>query len=312
MKLIIQIPCYNEEKTLPITVADLPRKIDGIEVIEILIIDDGCTDKTVHVAKNLGVDHIVNFNQNKGLAHAFSAGIDKCLELGADIIVNTDADNQYCGSDITKLVEPILKREADVVVGNRQVESIENFSLFKKKLQKIGSYFVRKLSKTEVVDAVSGFRAFSKSAALGINILTDYSYTIENLIQFGHQKLKIVSVPIRTNEKLRDSRLLKSIPSFIGSQLATIVRVYTTYKALKVFTFIGIFLLMPGLYGFLRFLYFYFIAGGEGHIQSLIFSTTLIIIGFLVIMIGIISDSISNNRKLIEKILYRLKSETKG
>ena len=312
MKLIIQIPCYNEEKTLPITVADLPRKIDGIEVIEILIIDDGCTDKTVHVAKNLGVDHIVNFNQNKGLAHAFSAGIDKCLELGADIIVNTDADNQYCGSDITKLVEPILKREADVVVGNRQVESIENFSLFKKKLQKIGSYFVRKLSKTEVVDAVSGFRAFSRSAALGINILTDYSYTIENLIQFGHQKLKIVSVPVRTNEKLRDSRLLKSIPSFIGNQLATIVRVYTTYRALRVFTLTGFLLLMPGLYGFLRFLYFYFTTGGEGHIQSLIFSTTLIIIGFLVIMIGIISDSISNNRKLIEKILYRLKSETKG
>jgi len=307
MKLIIQIPCYNEEKSLPITFADLPRNIEGIDKIEILIINDGSTDNTVEVANQIGVDHIVNFKQNRGLAMAFSAGIEMCLKKGADIIVNTDADNQYCGTDIGKLVKPIIDKTADVVIGNRETNKIKHFSWLKKRLQKSGSSLVRKLSNTDTPDAVSGFRAFTKDAALRINVLTEFSYTIENLIQIGHQKLKIVSVPINTNEKIRESRLFKSIPSFIRNQIATILRVYATYKALKVFTYIGLIIILPGLGGFARFLYYYFTVGGEGHIQSLIFSTTLIIIGFLVFMFGIIADLISNNRKLIEKTLYKIK-----
>ena len=307
MKLIIQIPCYNEEKSLPETYADLPKNIEGIDKIETLIINDGSTDNTTQVAKQLGVDHIVSFKQNRGLAMAFSVGIEKCLELGANIIVNTDADNQYCGADIKKIVLPIINNKADVVIGDRETNKIKHFSWFKKRLQRSGSSLVRGLSNTDVPDTVSGFRAFSKEAALKINVLTDFSYTIENLIQLGHQKLKIISVPINTNGKLRESRLFKSVPSFIINQLATILRVYATYKALKVFTIIGIIIIIPGLGGFIRFLYFYFTDGGAGHIQSLILSTTLIIIGFLVFMFGIISDLISNNRKLIEKTLYKVK-----
>ncbi len=307
MKLIIQIPCYNEEKSLPITFADLPKKIVGIDKIETLIIDDGSSDNTAEVAKKIGVDHIVSFKQNRGLAMAFSAGIEKCLELGADIIINTDADNQYCGADIKKLVIPIIKNNADIVIGDRETKEIKHFSWFKKRLQYSGSRLVRRLSKTDTPDTVSGFRAFSKEAALRINVLTAFSYTIENLIQLGHQKLKIISVPINTNEQLRESRLFKSIPSFIGNQLATILRVYATYKALKVFTAIGLIIILPGIAGFTRFLYYFFTSGGEGHIQSLIFSTTAIIIGFLVLMFGIIADLISNNRKLIEKTLYKIK-----
>jgi len=307
MKLIIQIPCYNEEKSLPITFADLPKKIDGIDIIETLIINDGSSDKTVEVAKQLGVNHIISFTQNRGLAMAFSAGIEKCLKLGADIIVNTDADNQYFGGDIPKLVEPVIQHKADVVIGDRETHKINHFSWLKKKLQYSGSSLVRSLSNTNVPDAVSGFRAFSKEAALSINVLTEFSYTIENLIQLGNQRLKIVSVPVKTNEKLRDSRLFKNLPSFVKNQLATILRVYATYKALRVFTAIGLIMLLPGLAGFARFLYYYFTDGGNGHIQSLIFSTTFIIIGFLVFMFGIISDLIGNNRKLIEKTLYKIK-----
>jgi len=307
MKLIIQIPCYNEEKSLPVTFADLPKKIDGIDIIETLIINDGSSDKTVEVAKQLGVNHIVSFTQNRGLAMAFSAGIEKCLELGADIIVNTDADNQYFGGDIPKLVEPVIQHNADVVIGDRETHKINHFSWLKKKLQYSGSSLVRSLSNTNVPDAVSGFRAFSKEAALNINVLTEFSYTIENLIQLGNHRLKIVSVPVKTNAKIRDSRLFKNLPSFIKNQLATILRVYATYKALRVFTAIGLIMLLPGLAGFARFLYYYFTDGGNGHIQSLIFSTTFIIIGFLVFMFGILSDLISNNRKLIEKTLYKIK-----
>ncbi len=307
MKLIIQIPCYNEEESLPVTYADLPKNINGIDTIETLIINDGSTDNTVEVAKRLGINHIVNFKKNRGLAMAFSEGIDRCLQLGADIIVNTDADNQYNGADIEKLVQPILSGKADVVVGDRETSKIEHFSWYKKKLQYSGSSLVRRLSNTNIPDAVSGFRAFSKEAALRINVLTDFSYTIENLIQLGHQKLKIISVPVKTNKAIRKSRLFKSMPAFIRNQMATVLRVYSTYKALKIFTIIGFIMILPGIAGFARFLYFYFTSGGEGHVQSLIFSTTLIIIGFLVFMFGIISDLISNNRKLIEKTLYKIK-----
>jgi len=307
MKLIIQIPCYNEEKTLQVTYKDLPRLIAGIDEIETLIINDGSTDNTVEVARKIGVNHIVSFNRNKGLARAFSAGIEKCLELGADIIVNTDADNQYCGQDIPKIVKPVVEGKADVVVGDRQTNKISHFSWTKKKLQKTGSALIRKLSNTKVADTVSGFRAFSRDAAMRINTLTEFSYTIESLIQLGNQKQKIISVPIRTNEELRESRLFKSIPGFLSMQLSTILRVYATYKALRVFTVIGLIIILPGLLGFCRFLYYYFTTGGEGHIQSLIFSTVLINIGFIVFMFGIIADLISSNRKLIEKALYKIK-----
>ena len=307
MKLIIQIPCYNEEDSLPITFNNLPKNINGIDQIKTLVINDGSTDNTLNVAKTIGADYILSFSNNKGLAKAFSMGIDKCLELGADIIVNTDADNQYFGDDIKKLVDPIINNQADIVVGSRAIDEIEDFSWFKKKLQKIGSYFVRKLSNTDVQDTVSGFRAFTRSAAMRINIFTGYSYTIESLIQFGYEKASIVSVPIRTNKNTRESRLFKSIPSFIANQLITIIRSFSTYKPLKVFTIIGLITIIPGIFGFMRFLYFYFTVGGEGHIQSLIFSTVLINIGFIVLMSGIIADLISSNRKLTENILYFLK-----
>lgn len=307
MKLIIQIPCYNEEKTLPLTVRDLPKSIEGIDIIETLVIDDGSSDDTIATAKQAGVDHILSFKNNKGLAYAFAAGIEKCLELGADIIVNTDGDNQYNGQDIPKLVKPVIDGNADMAVGDRQIDTIAHFSWIKKKFEKKGSAIIRKLSQTSIIDTVSGFRAFSKEAAMRINTFTEFSYTLENLIQLGNQKLEIISVPIRTNEKLRESRLAKNIPDFISSQIATILRVYSTYKALKVFTFIGLILILPGLFGFLRFLYFYFTTGGQGHIQSLIFSTALVLIGFIVFMFGIIADMISNNRKLIEKTLLKIK-----
>lgn len=307
MKLIIQIPCYNEEASLEVTYNDLPKSIKGIDEIETLIINDGSTDNTIEVAQRIGITHIVNFTQNRGLAKGFSAGIERCLELGADIIVNTDADNQYCGEDITKLVEPIVNKQADVVVGDRQTDKIAHFSFGKKMLQRFGSFIIRKLSKTEVKDAVSGFRAYTREAAMQINILSEFSYTIENIIQFGNQKLKVASVPIRTNGKLRESRLFKNIPNFISNQLKTIVRVYASYKALRVFTTLGFLIILPGLIFVSRFLYFYFLGKGDGHIQSLIAAAILINIGFIVFVIGILADLISNNRKLSEKILLLLK-----
>lgn len=307
VKLIIQIPCYNEELTLSKTYADLPKAIEGIDCIETLIIDDGSTDKTIEVAQKLGITHIVKNTRNRGLAISFEKGIRSCLEKGADIIVNTDGDNQYCGADIAKLVQPILNGSADVVIGDRQIDKIKHFSGFKKMLQKMGSGLVRRLSKTEVKDTVSGFRAYSRETALMMNIVTDFSYTIENIIQMGNRKMKIVSVPINTNKKERESRLFKSIPHFISNQLVTIVRAYSTYRALRVFSTMGFLFMLPGIIGFIRFLYYYFNGQGEGHVQSLIFSTSFIIIGFLMLVLGIIADLISTNRKLIEKLteLYK-------
>jgi glycosyltransferase involved in cell wall biosynthesis len=307
MKLIIQIPCFNEENNLATTFQDLPKKIQGIDTIETLIIDDGSTDRTADVARKMGVDHILMFNRHKGLARAFSAGIEKCLELGADVIVNTDGDNQYAGRDIGKLVKPILEGKADVVVGTRPLATAQQFSWFKKMLLRRGSAVIRVLSQTAVKDTVSGFRAFSRDAAIRINILTEYSYTVENLIQLGHQKMQVLSVPIQINEQTRKSRLVKSIPHFVGQQFATLVRVYASYKALKVFTILGLFFILPGLFGFLRFLYFYLIRGGQGHIQSLIFSTVFLLVGFLIVIFGILADLIGTNRKLTEKALYKLK-----
>lgn len=306
MKLIIQIPCYNEEKDLPATFRDLPKKIEGIDKIETLVIDDGSEDGTTEIARRIGVDHILSLKSHMGLALAFAEGIDKSLKLGAEIVVNTDGDNQYAGQDIALLVKPILNGSADVVVGIRPVNGIAHFSWLKR-LLRWGSSVIKVLSRTRVEDAVSGFRAFSREAALRINILTNYSYTLENLVQLGNQRLKVVSVPVRTNPKARESRLVKNVPHFLGQQLATILRVYATYKALKVFLTLGLIIILPGLIGFLRFLFFYVTGRGQGHVQSLIFSTAALLVGLLVLLFGVIADLIGNNRKLIEKALYKIK-----
>ncbi len=307
MKLIIQVPCYHEEGTLESVVNDLPKKIQNVDVIEILIIDDGSADRTIEVAKKLGVDHIVPLKTHRGLARAFAAGIEYSLEQGADIIVNTDGDNQYRGEDIPKLVRPIISEEADVVIGTRRIEEIAHFSFFKKKMQKWGSGIIRKLSQTPVRDATSGFRAFSREAAMRINPLTEYSYTIESLVQLGNEKLKIVSVPIQVNPKLRESRLIKNTPAFVARQSMTLLRMVVVYKAFRVFLFLGLIVALPGLIGFFRFLYFYFTRGGEGHIQSLIFSAVFVICGFFIFILGIIAELVSSNRKMIETMIYKLR-----
>ena len=307
MKLIVQIPCLNEEKTLPETFRDIPREIEGIDSIEILIIDDGSTDRTVDVARDLGVDHIVQNTVNKGLAMSFMNGLEACLRLGADIIVNTDGDNQYCGADIPKLVAPILCNQADIVVGDRQTDTIEHFSFLKKKFQKLGSWIVRRLSGTRVPDTVSGFRAFSREAAMQINVISSYSYTVETIIQAGNKRLAITSVSVRTNPKTRESRLVKSIPRFMMLQMSTMVRMYAMFRPLRTFFIIGAVLIGAALVPSLRFLYFYLMGKGGGHIQSLILATILFITGFQVLIVGLLGDVISSNRKLIEDVLLRVK-----
>ncbi|TYO96599.1 glycosyltransferase family 2 protein [Desulfallas thermosapovorans] len=306
-KLIVQIPCYNEEKTLPLTVADIPRKIPGIDKVEILIIDDGSSDKTVEVAREIGVDHIVSFPKNKGLARAFAAGLNACLRLGADIIVNTDGDNQYNGADIPKLIRPILEGRAEIVIGDRQVETIDHFSKTKIMLQKLGSWVVRKASSTDVPDTTSGFRAYSRDAALQINVTSDYTYTLETIISAGHRRMGIESVPISTNEKLRESRLFSSIRKYVSRSAATIIRIYTMYQPLKVFMGMGIFSMILGSIIGIRYLVFYFMGQGIGHIQSLILMAVLLIMGFQLIIFGMLADLIANNRKLNEQILTKVR-----
>jgi glycosyltransferase involved in cell wall biosynthesis len=308
-KLIIQIPCYNEEKTLPVTLKNIPNKINGVEKVEILVIDDGSTDRTVEVAKENGVNHIVKLTNNKGLAEGFLTGLDACLRLGADIIVNTDGDNQYDGADIEKLIEPIVNARVDIVVGDRQVDRIPHFSPMKKKLQHLGSWVVRQVSGTDITDTTSGFRAFSREAALKINIVSRFSYTLETIIQAGKKNIAITHVPVGTNAKLRESRLFKSSYSYIKRSLATIVRIYTMYEPIKTFFLIGGTIFSGGLILSLRFLYFYLFTpyGGQGHIQSLILAAVLFIVGFQVMVIGLLSDIIAANRRLIEDTLYRVK-----
>jgi len=307
IKLIIQIPCFNEEHTLPETIGDLPNKIEGIDIIETLIIDDGSTDRTIEVAKELGVDHIIQNTNNRGLARSFSKGLDACLGLGADIIVNTDGDNQYAGKDIPKLVQPIIDGKAQIVIGDRQTHKIEHFSAFKKFLQKLGSRVVRQLSGTDIPDVVSGFRAISRGAALQLNIISPYSYTIEMVIQAGKKSMAITHVPISINPKTRESRLIKSIPSFIGQQLSSMIRMYAMYEPLRVFFYIGLTLSIIGMLPIIRFLYFYFTGDGDGHLQSLVLGGVLLIIGFITFMIGLVADLISFNRQLIEIALEKIR-----
>lgn len=307
MKLIIQIPCYNEEKTLPETFADLPKQINGIDTIEYLIIDDGSSDRTAQIAHNLGIHHIVSFKQNKGLAKGFMAGIDACLHLGADIIVNTDADNQYCGDDIVKLVQPILDNKADMVIGERPIDQTEHFSWKKKKFQHLGSWVVRMASKTDIPDAPSGFRAYSREAALQLNVTNEYTYTLETIIQAGRNKIALTSVPIRTNKETRKSRLFSSMWAYIKRSSSVIIRAFMMYKPLKFFGVIGTVMFSLGVILGFRYIIFLLQGTGDGHVQSLILTAILLMIGFQTFIVGLLADIIASNRKLLEDIQYRVR-----
>jgi glycosyltransferase involved in cell wall biosynthesis len=314
MKVIVQIPCYNEEETLPDVMRDMPRSIPGVDELETLVIDDGSTDRTVEVARSLRVDHIVRHNGNRGLAAAFQTGLDACLRLGADIIVNTDGDNQYPQSMIPDLVAPILRGEADMVVGDRQVRQIEHFSPVKKTLQVMGSWVVRQASGTRVPDAPSGFRALSREAALRLNVITNYTYTLETIVQAGKKNIKIASVPVRTNVVTRPSRLVRGLFDYVKKSGATIVRLYALYEPLKVFFYIGLVLMLIALFGTISLLLHYFLQEGmnfrqtfERHTPTTIATLISLVFGFQIWLIGLLADLIAASRRLTEETLYRVK-----
>ncbi len=308
MKLIIQIPCFNEAETLRVALDHLPKQIDGIDQIEVLIINDGSTDDTVAVARDWGVNHIVSFKQNKGLAKGFMAGIDACLHLGADIIVNTDADDQYCGEDIAKLVAPILQEKADIVIGERPIDDTEHFSRKKKMFQHLGSWVVRMASNTDIPDAPSGFRAYSREAALRLNVVNEYTYTLETIIQAGWNKIPMTSVPVRTNPDLRPSRLFKSMWRYMKRSASVILRSFAMYKPLYFFGVLSAIFGLSGLALGIRFLWIFFATGsGSGHVQSLILCALLLMIGVQFLIAGIQADLISDNRKLLEDVQYRVR-----
>jgi len=314
MKVIVQIPCYNEEGTLPLVMRDMPRSIPGVDVLETLVIDDGSSDRTVEVARRCGVTHIVRHNGNKGLAASFQSGLDACLRLGADIIVNTDGDNQYPQEKIPELVGPILRGEADMVVGDRQVTQIEHFSPVKKVLQVLGSWVVRQASGTPVPDAPSGFRAMSREAALRFNVMTKYTYTLETIVQAGKKNIKVASIPVTTNKVTRPSRLVRGVFDCIKKSSATIVRIYALYEPLKVFFYIGGLLILLGIAGWVRIMYFWafaehynFRATFSGHLPSVIFAVLALVIGFQIWLIGLLADLIAASRRLTEETLYRVK-----
>lgn len=306
MKLIIQIPCFNEAKMLPIALAALPRKVEGFDQVEWLVIDDGCTDNTAAIAKENGVDHIISFSKNNGLAKGFMAGIEACLRLGADVIVNTDADNQYNAKDIPKLIKPILDNKASYVIGARPINQIAHYSFGKKKLQQFGSWVVRKASKTDIADAPSGFRAMSRECAKQLNVYSDYSYTLETIIQAGQKNIAILSVPVRTNADLRPSRLISSIPNYVKKSISTIIRIFVVYKPFRFFMAISVLLFIPAFILGLRFLYFYFTGDGAGHIQSVILAGVLLCAGFQTWLIAFVADLLAVNRKLLEKINLKM------
>lgn len=307
MKLIIQIPCYNEAETLEVALNDLPKHIDGIDVIEYLIINDGSQDNTVEVAQNWGVHHIVNFKQNKGLAKGFMAGLDACLRNGADIIVNTDADNQYCGDDIEKIVRPILDGKADIVIGERPIDQTEHFSWLKKKLQHLGSWVVRKASNTDIPDAPSGFRAYSREAAMQMNVVNEYTYTLEQIVQAGRTKIAITSVPIRTNGELRPSRLFNSMFGYIKKSMLTIIRAYIMYKPMRFFTTLGVFPFLIGVGLGIRFIILLCMGGGQGNVQSLILCSMLILIAVMIWVVGLLADVMAANRKILQEIQQKVR-----
>lgn len=308
MKVIIQIPCLNEEQTLPATVAALPRDIPGVDQVEFLIIDDGSSDRTVEVAKQLGVDHIVRHAGNQGLGRAFRTGLDTALGLGADVIVNTDGDGQYRGSDIPALVAPILEDGVDIVIGDRQVANSTEFSVVKKFLQWLGSHVVRSLSGSDVPDAVSGFRAISRQAAFRLNILSKFSYTVEMIIQATSKQMSVVSVPVGTNPKTRESRLFKNIPQFVSRQMVGMIRMYAMYRPMRFFFYLGSLFSIAGMIPILRFLYFYFTRDGAGNTQSLVLGGALTTMGFMLFLAGLISDLISQNRQLTEIALEKVRA----
>ncbi len=305
MKVIIQIPCYNEASTLSDTVAQLPRSLPGVDVLEYLVIDDGSRDNTAEVARAAGVHHVVRHVRNRGLAHAFKTGLEACLKLGADIIVNTDADNQYQAKDIVRLVRPILERRADLVVGDRMVGTLKSFSPVKRRLQRLGSWVIQKASGVSTPDATSGFRALSRDAAIQTTVLSEYSYTLETLIAAGARRMAVEYVPVGVNPQTRPSRLMRSIPHYIRNSTVTILRSYTMYRPLRVFTILGALLIFLGTIPGIRFLFFYFSGQRVGHIQSLILAAILIIVGFQVLLIGLLADLMGFNRKMIEEVLHR-------
>lgn len=306
MKLIIQIPCYNEEATLPIVLQALPKHVAGIDTVEVMVVDDGSTDHTIQVARDGGVQHVLRL-PHRGLARAYAAGLETALRLGADLIVNTDADNQYPGSDIPRLVEPILAGQAEMVIGDRGVTQIAEFSLLKRWLQGLGSAVVQRASGLTTPDATSGFRAISREAALRMLVLSDYSYTLETLIQAGARGISVAYVPVQINPTLRPSRLMRGLPDYLANSAQTIVRAYTMYRPLRVFFTIGAVMVLGGLALGVRFLYFYFNGDGDGHLQSLIFSAVLLMLGFQVGLIGLMADLINFNRKIMEETLYRVR-----
>ena len=311
MKLIIQIPCYNEEKTLASVIGDLPRQLPPFDVIEYLVIDDGSTDRTVELARQLGVHHVLSLGSNQGLATAFSRGIGKSLELAADVIVNTDGDNQYKAEYIKDLVAPIVSRQKDIVIGTRPIEQIAHFSWMKKKLQQLGSFVVRQFSGTDVPDTTSGFRAYSAEAAMKLVVFNRYTYTLETIIQAGHMNMRIGHVPIQVNPVTRQSRLISSVPGYIWRSFSTILRSYVTYKPMRTFFYAS---LVPTIIGFaicLRFLYYFFTEQTAGHIQSLVLAAILLLVGFHLFALGILADLSSANRKLIQEIMYMIRRKNR-
>lgn len=312
MKLIIQIPCFNEAETLAITLNALPRQVAGFDTVEWLIIDDGSTDDTVNVARHNGVDHIVKHAGNKGLAKAFMTGLDACLNLNADVIVNTDADNQYSADDIPLLVAPILEHRAEMVIGERPISTIEHFSPIKKYLQKLGSWVVRVASNTNIPDAPSGFRAMSRETAQKLMVFNDYTYTLETIIQAGQKNITITSVSVRVNEDLRPSRLVKSISSYIKRSIVTIVRIFVIYRPFRFFGTIGSVLFAAGFLLGLRFLYKYLTGDGDGYVQSLILASILMGMGFQTILVAFVTDLLSANRKLLEDLRFKVAQRESG